>query len=243
MPAYLIGRDDSCGIAYPADETRVSRVHARLTRRGDGSWLLEDMGSINGVFVDGRRVSAAPVTPSSQILLGTLPFVWPPSLLVVEAAPTPVVLQQIPAPSPSRPPPTPAAFSPLAVVGAGLVAVMGIGLVLAAHAPSLKAPSGPDVAAAAPPVAPLDEDFPATNRDLTTDDVWELDQALRRLQGPSLPCDELPAATQQLQTLGARLARSRADAATAAGLPTPEALEQVLSKLASRRLECGEYGC
>ncbi|MCM2466272.1 FHA domain-containing protein [Methanoculleus oceani] len=33
--------------------TRVSRPHARLTRRRDGAWLIEDCGSTGGTFVNG----------------------------------------------------------------------------------------------------------------------------------------------------------------------------------------------
>lgn len=33
--------------------TRVSRPHARLTRRRDGAWLVEDCGSTGGTFVNG----------------------------------------------------------------------------------------------------------------------------------------------------------------------------------------------
>jgi DNA-binding transcriptional ArsR family regulator len=33
--------------------TRVSRPHARITRRRDGAWLVEDCGSTGGTFVNG----------------------------------------------------------------------------------------------------------------------------------------------------------------------------------------------
>ena len=39
--------------------TRVSKPHARLTRRrGDGAWLIEDCGSTGGTFVNGTPLEA-----------------------------------------------------------------------------------------------------------------------------------------------------------------------------------------
>ncbi len=54
----VIGRDGQhCGLVC-AGET-VSRSHARLLLRIDGSCWLEDLHSTNGVFVNGQRLSAA----------------------------------------------------------------------------------------------------------------------------------------------------------------------------------------
>ncbi len=50
---YIIGRDATCHILVDADE--VSRHHARLTLSGF-ELLIEDMGSSNGVFIDGIQV-------------------------------------------------------------------------------------------------------------------------------------------------------------------------------------------
>ncbi|MGE3771964.1 MAG: ATP-binding cassette domain-containing protein, partial [Gammaproteobacteria bacterium] len=49
----LIGRHRDCTLAI--DSPLVSRQHARLTMT-DGRWQLEDLGSINGSFVNGRRI-------------------------------------------------------------------------------------------------------------------------------------------------------------------------------------------
>jgi pSer/pThr/pTyr-binding forkhead associated (FHA) protein len=38
-----------------------SNRHARMVRRADGRWLLEDMGSTNGTFVHERKVSGPTV--------------------------------------------------------------------------------------------------------------------------------------------------------------------------------------
>ena len=44
----IIGRSEDCDITI--DDTRVSRRHARITRRGD-DFFLEDLGSSNGTFI------------------------------------------------------------------------------------------------------------------------------------------------------------------------------------------------
>ena len=50
------------------DDT-VSRRHAEL-RAEDGRWLLRDLGSSNGTWVNGRRVIEAEVRPGDLVQLG-----------------------------------------------------------------------------------------------------------------------------------------------------------------------------
>jgi hypothetical protein len=52
-----VGRGGGCGIVLP-DDGFVSTVHARVFRRGD-EVLVEDLGSRNGTFLNGDRVSVA----------------------------------------------------------------------------------------------------------------------------------------------------------------------------------------
>lgn len=64
----VIGRDESVElhIASPA----VSRRHARLMRDGEG-YVLEDLGSSNGTFVNGQRISGRhPLKSGDQVRLG-----------------------------------------------------------------------------------------------------------------------------------------------------------------------------
>jgi hypothetical protein len=63
----LIGRSSSCQLVL-ADDT-VSRRHAEL-RVEDGRWLLRDLGSSNGTWVNGRRVIEAEVRPGDLLHLG-----------------------------------------------------------------------------------------------------------------------------------------------------------------------------
>ncbi|MEO6956458.1 MAG: FHA domain-containing protein [Antricoccus sp.] len=52
----LIGRADDSTVVL-TDDFASSR-HARLTRRSDGEWLVEDLGSTNGTYLDRQRVAA-----------------------------------------------------------------------------------------------------------------------------------------------------------------------------------------
>jgi len=54
--SHLIGRRADCAITV--DEPSVSRVHARL-QVSRTAMAVEDLGSKNGTFVDGRRITAA----------------------------------------------------------------------------------------------------------------------------------------------------------------------------------------
>jgi hypothetical protein len=52
------------------DDAGVSRHHARLTLQGN-NWVLEDLGSRNGTFVNGQRITGPVVlTLGSQVALG-----------------------------------------------------------------------------------------------------------------------------------------------------------------------------
>ena len=64
----IIGRDAVSGVAI--NDAEVSRKHARLTFQG-GKYVLEDLGSTNGTFVNGQRlVSATVLKPGDVVSLG-----------------------------------------------------------------------------------------------------------------------------------------------------------------------------
>lgn len=68
----VIGRHPECGIQLQSNT--VSRWHARLTRKGD-EYLIEDMGSGNGTFLNGQQIpkgSPAVVHNQDRIKLGPL---------------------------------------------------------------------------------------------------------------------------------------------------------------------------
>jgi hypothetical protein len=86
-----IGRDeDQCQVAL-SNDTQVSRLHARLEESG-GNWLLTDLGSSNGTFVNGVRIHTPTlVSPGDQIVVGGTTFALDlPRVRLVSNLPVPV---------------------------------------------------------------------------------------------------------------------------------------------------------
>ncbi len=64
----VIGRDRDCLVCVP--DGKASRRHARVHQK-DGKWFVEDLGSKNGTFVDGVRLSRPQeMAPGSAIKIG-----------------------------------------------------------------------------------------------------------------------------------------------------------------------------
>ena len=66
--ALVLGRSREADIVL--DDPNVSRRHAEL-RSEDGRWTIADLGSTNGVKVNGRQVERAWLEPGDDIVLGT----------------------------------------------------------------------------------------------------------------------------------------------------------------------------
>jgi hypothetical protein len=62
-----IGRSPDCGIFL--DDVTVSRKHAVLVNEG-GRWLIEDGGSLNGTFVNRKRVETAEISDGDEVQIG-----------------------------------------------------------------------------------------------------------------------------------------------------------------------------
>jgi Protein of unknown function (DUF3662)/FHA domain len=64
----LLGRSRECDIVL--DDSGISRRHAELRLHDDG-WKIEDLGSTNGLRVNGRRVhGATSLQPGDRIVMG-----------------------------------------------------------------------------------------------------------------------------------------------------------------------------
>ncbi|MGW2426541.1 FHA domain-containing protein [Streptomyces sp. NPDC001709] len=82
---YLVGRDSLSDVVL--NDGRVSWHHAVL-RSGAGRWIIEDLGSKNGTFVNGRQVRKGDLWPGSVIRLGSIDD---GPRIVVAASPRPEV--------------------------------------------------------------------------------------------------------------------------------------------------------
>jgi FHA domain-containing protein len=95
-----VGRGGGCGVVLPEDSF-VSTVHARLFRRGD-DLFVEDLGSRNGTFVDGKRISGpTKLTGGETIKVGQ-------TEIATELVPTGAAATKVSASPPPPPPPPPA---------------------------------------------------------------------------------------------------------------------------------------
>src|SRR5213596_2330966 len=76
-PVVNIGRADYNDLVVP-DES-VSTTHAKLQRR-EGVWVLVDLDSTNGTFVDGDQVKGeTPLAPGANVRLGDVTIVFEPT--------------------------------------------------------------------------------------------------------------------------------------------------------------------
>ncbi len=67
----LIGRDESCNLVL--DDDSVSRRHALLERTADG-FLVTDLGSTNGTYVNDSRVASCQVASGDRLRFGNQIF-------------------------------------------------------------------------------------------------------------------------------------------------------------------------
>ncbi|HEU5261869.1 MAG TPA: FHA domain-containing protein [Gemmatimonadales bacterium] len=113
-PVVNIGRADYNDIVLP--DPSVSTAHAKLQRR-EGVWVLVDLDSTNGTFVDGERVKGeGPLAPGAIVRFGDVQLVFEPTDDAVGVAlgggtqvlRTPHSLVPLPTPAAAAPPAPPA---------------------------------------------------------------------------------------------------------------------------------------
>jgi Protein kinase domain/FHA domain len=103
----VIGRHAE-GVGRLGDDVEISRRHARLARAGSG-FVVEDLGSTNGTFLNGRRIEAPELlSVGDEIEVGGTRMIVQVSASTPPATPAPS--QETPpatvAPPPTAPPPT-----------------------------------------------------------------------------------------------------------------------------------------
>jgi len=64
-----VGRDRSCPIHIGHES--ISREHAELRPVGD-QWMVADLGSSNGTFVNGSRIERRPLSEGDEIKIGDI---------------------------------------------------------------------------------------------------------------------------------------------------------------------------
>jgi pSer/pThr/pTyr-binding forkhead associated (FHA) protein len=141
-PVVNIGRAEYNDLVIP--EPSVSASHAKLQRR-DGIWVLSDLGSTNGTYVDGERVTdETPLGPGAAIRFGEVTTLFEstddttgiqqrvgtrmvPGMAPAAAAPSPVVTPRRPMRAAAS---KPAGVPKWAIVTAVLVVVAVIAFML-----------------------------------------------------------------------------------------------------------------
>jgi predicted component of type VI protein secretion system len=156
-PEVSIGRDTSNTLVI--NDAEVSRKHARMELRGS-SYLIQDLGSTNGTFINGKRVSGLQVLNAGDLVSfgeGIVLFYEAQADLnatvLSSKAPSTAVSRPVPAPAAAsnptpRPAPTPRPIpTPPAPVYSGRVP--------AGPASSSPVPAGP---------VPMPEETPKSDR-------------------------------------------------------------------------------
>lgn len=72
-PTISVGRADSCHISF--DDITVSRHHSEIFRQ-DGTHFIRDLGSLNGTYVNQRRVDVVELRQGDEVQIGKFRLVY-----------------------------------------------------------------------------------------------------------------------------------------------------------------------
>jgi hypothetical protein len=73
-PVAVLGRSREADCVL--NDPNVSRRHAELRRSSNGDWQVVDLGSTNGVKVNGRLVDRSRLSPGDDVTVGTTTFTF-----------------------------------------------------------------------------------------------------------------------------------------------------------------------
>ena len=66
-----LGRDPTLELVFAEENDVVSGLHCRVVKHDDGAWWLEDLGSTNGTWLNGHRITApVKLEPGARFSLG-----------------------------------------------------------------------------------------------------------------------------------------------------------------------------
>lgn len=74
LPEQVIGRDRKCDLHLPDDS--VSRRHALIRKTDDDQFIIEDLGSSNGTYVDGIPIVSCVLHSGDSVQLGRNLFIF-----------------------------------------------------------------------------------------------------------------------------------------------------------------------
>src|SRR6516165_7715321 len=84
-PRLLIGREPTCDICLP--HPSVSRRHAQLQETEQGGWLLQDLHSLNHIYVENRQVQQILLEPGTPIRIAEYRLILVPATDTSELEP------------------------------------------------------------------------------------------------------------------------------------------------------------
>ena len=73
-PVLTAGRHPDSNIFL--DDVTVSRNHVDLVRQASGSYLVRDVGSLNGTYLNRQRIDEAPLVNGDELQIGKFKLVY-----------------------------------------------------------------------------------------------------------------------------------------------------------------------
>jgi predicted component of type VI protein secretion system len=73
-PVAVLGRSREADCVL--EDPNISRRHAELRRSPNGDWQIVDLGSTNGVKINGRLTDRSRLSPGDEVVLGTTRFTF-----------------------------------------------------------------------------------------------------------------------------------------------------------------------